>query len=78
MRKQASFHLFKRKPFVQKDRYELWKGVAGLLSFATHERLRVERMVFYETLQTVEQVRQLLEVGEAAGFRGPTTQEEEC
>jgi len=42
MRKPASFYFFKRKPFVQKDRYELWRGVASLLGFKTQERVRVE------------------------------------
>jgi len=50
MRKAASFYFFKRKPIVQKDRCELWRGVAALLSFATQERLRVEWMVFYYTV----------------------------
>jgi hypothetical protein len=49
MRKPASFYFFKRKPIVQKDRYELWRGVANLLGFTTQERLRVEWMVFYYT-----------------------------
>jgi hypothetical protein len=49
MRKPASFYFFKRKPIVQKDRYELWRGVANLLGFKVHERLRVEWMVFYYT-----------------------------
>ena len=50
MRKPASFYFFKRKPLVQKDRYELWRGVANLPGFATQERLRVEWMVFYYTV----------------------------
>ena len=50
MRKPASFYFFKRKPIVQKDRYELWRGVASLLGFKAHERLRVEWMVFYYTV----------------------------
>jgi transposase InsO family protein len=49
MRKPASFYFFKRKPIVQKDRYETWRGVANLLDFEAHERLRVEWMVFYYT-----------------------------
>jgi len=40
----------KRKPIVQKDRYELWRGVANLLGFKAHERLRMEWMVFYYTV----------------------------
>jgi len=50
MRKPASFYFFKRKPTVQKDRYECWRGVADLLGFTTQERLRVEWMVFYYTV----------------------------
>jgi hypothetical protein len=50
VRKSASFYFFKRKPIVQKDRYELWRGVADLLGFKAHERLRVEWMVFYYTV----------------------------
>ena len=49
MRKPASFYFFKRKPIVQKDRYETWRGVANLLDFEAHERLRVEWVVFYYT-----------------------------
>ena len=49
MRKPASFYFFKRKPIVQKDRYECWRDVADLLDFTTQERLRVEWMVFYNT-----------------------------
>ncbi|GFP38239.1 hypothetical protein HKBW3S44_01919, partial [Candidatus Hakubella thermalkaliphila] len=49
MRKPASFYFFKSKPIVLKDRYEQWRGVAGLLGFTTQERLRVEWMVFYYT-----------------------------
>jgi transposase-like protein len=49
MRKPASFYFFKRKPIVQKDRYELWRRVASLLGFKAHERLRVEWIVFYYT-----------------------------
>ncbi|MGA8848312.1 MAG: hypothetical protein WB564_00585, partial [Dehalococcoidia bacterium] len=49
MRKPASFYFFKRKPIVHKDRYETWRGVANLLDFEAHERLRVEWMVFYYT-----------------------------
>jgi transposase InsO family protein len=49
MRKPAGFYFFKRKPIVQKDRYECWRGVADLLGFTTQERLRVEWMVFYYT-----------------------------
>ena len=33
MRKSASFHFFKRKPIVQKDRYEYWRGMVDLLGF---------------------------------------------
>jgi hypothetical protein len=47
MRKPASFYFFKRRSIVQKDRYELRRGVANLLGFEVHERLRVEWMVFY-------------------------------
>ena len=50
MRKPASFYFFKRKPIVQKDRYESWRGVANLLDLKAHERLRVEWMVFYYTV----------------------------
>ena len=50
MRKPASFYFFKRKPIIQKDRYETWRGVANLLGFKIHERLRVEWMVFYYTV----------------------------
>ena len=50
MRKPVSFYFFKRKLVVQKDRCECWRGVAGLLSFAAQERLRVEWMVFYYTV----------------------------
>jgi transposase len=50
MRKPASFYFFKRNPLVQKDRYELWRGLAALLGFAAQERLRMERMVFYYTV----------------------------
>jgi len=50
MRKPASFYFFRRKPIVQKDRYEAWREVAGLLDFKIHERLRVEWMVFYYTV----------------------------
>ena len=49
MRRPASFCFFERNPFVQKDRYELWRGVQNLLSFKAHEKLRVEWMVFYYT-----------------------------
>jgi len=51
MRKPASFYFFKRKPIIPtcRDRYELWRGVANLLGFKAHERLRVEWMVFYYT-----------------------------
>ena len=49
MRKPASFYFFRGKPIVHKDRYELWRGVADLLGFEAHERLRVEWMVFYHT-----------------------------
>ena len=47
MRKPAGFYFFKRKPIVQKDRYECWREVADLLDLTTQERLRVEWMVFY-------------------------------
>jgi len=50
MRKPAGFYFFKRKPIVQKDRYELWREVANLLGFNAQERLRVEWMVFYYTM----------------------------
>jgi transposase InsO family protein len=50
MRKPTSFYFFKRKPAVQKDRYETWRGVADLLGFKAQERLRVEWMVFYYTV----------------------------
>ena len=50
MRKPASFYFFKRKPLVQKSRYELWREVANLLGFNAQERLRVEWMVFYYTV----------------------------
>jgi transposase InsO family protein len=50
MRKPASFYFFKRKPIVQKDRYETWRGVADLVGFKAQERLRVEWMVFYYTV----------------------------
>jgi len=47
MRKPASFYFFRRKPIVQKDRFELWREVANLVGFDAHERLRVEWTVFY-------------------------------
>jgi len=52
MRKPASFYFFRRKPIVptSRDRYESWRGVASLSGFTTHERLRVEWMVFYYTV----------------------------
>ena len=50
MRKAASFYFFKTKPIILKSRYERWRGVADLLDFTTHERLRVEWMVFYYTV----------------------------
>jgi transposase len=50
MRKPASFYFFKTKPVILKDRYELWRGVADRSGFTTHERLRVEWMVFYYTV----------------------------
>jgi hypothetical protein len=46
MRKPASFCFFKRKPIVQKNRYDTWREVANVLGFKAHERLRVEWMVF--------------------------------
>lgn len=49
MRKSASFYFFKRKPIVQEDRYELWRGAADLSGFRAREKLRVEWMVFYYT-----------------------------
>jgi len=49
MRKPASFYFFKTKPIILENRYEHWRGVADLLCFTTHERLRVEWMVFYYT-----------------------------
>jgi len=45
MRKSASFYFFKPKPIILENRYEQWRGVADLLGFTTHERLRVEWMV---------------------------------
>jgi hypothetical protein len=51
MRKSASFYFFKRKPIVQKNRYDTWREVANLLGFKAHERLRVERMVFCYNLR---------------------------
>ena len=50
MRKPASFYFFKSKPINLGNKYERWRGVADLLGFATHERLRVEWMVFYYTI----------------------------
>jgi len=50
MRKLASFYFFKRKPIILGNRYERWRGVAGLLGFKSQERLRVEWMVFYYTV----------------------------
>ena len=49
MRKSASFYFFKTKPIILENRYEQWRGVADLLYFTTHARLRVEWMVFYYT-----------------------------
>jgi len=50
MRKPASFYFFKTKPIISENRYECWRRVADLLGFTTHERLRVEWMVFYYTV----------------------------
>jgi transposase InsO family protein len=50
MRKAASFYFFRTKPIIAKSRYERWRGVADLLDFTTHERLRVEWMVFHYTV----------------------------
>ena len=50
MRKPASFYFFKTKPIIPENRYEWWRGVADLLCLTTHERLRVEWMVFYWTV----------------------------
>ena len=50
MRKPNSFYFFKRKPIILKSRYERWRGVTDLSGFTTHERLRVEWMVFYYTV----------------------------
>jgi len=50
MRKPTSFYFFKTKPIIPENRYERWRGVADLLGFTTHERLRVEWMVFYYTV----------------------------
>jgi hypothetical protein len=49
--KASQLLLLKKKPIVPtcRDRYELWKGVANVLDFKAHERLRVEWMVFYYT-----------------------------
>jgi transposase InsO family protein len=49
MRKPSSFYYFKTKPIILKDRYELWRGAAERSGIKTHERLRVEWMVFYCT-----------------------------
>jgi transposase len=49
IRKSASFYFFKPKLIILEDRYEQWIGVADLLCFTTHERLRVEWMAFYYT-----------------------------
>ena len=49
MRKPASCYFFKRKPIVQKDRYECCREVADVLGFRTEERLSAEWMVFYHT-----------------------------
>ena len=49
MRKPASFYFFKTKPIPPENKYERWRGVADLSGFTTHERLRVEWMVFYYT-----------------------------
>ena len=50
MRKTNSYYFFKRKPIILKSRYESWRGVADLSGFTSHERLRVEWMVFYYTV----------------------------
>ncbi len=50
MRKSASFYFFKPKPIILENRYEQWRGVADLLCLTTHERLRVEWMLFYYTV----------------------------
>jgi len=49
MKRPSSFYYFKRKPLNLPDRYDLWRGVADSLDFKTHERLRVEWMIFYFT-----------------------------
>jgi transposase InsO family protein len=46
MRKPASFYFFKRKPIVLKDRYEFWRGVANLVGFNAHERMRNETLEY--------------------------------
>ena len=50
MRKSASFYFFKTKPIISGNRYERWRGVADLSGFTSHERLRVEWMIFYYTV----------------------------
>ena len=47
---QFSLRFHRRKPIVQKDRYEAWREVADLPHFKIHERLRVEWMVLYYTV----------------------------
>jgi len=44
---QLLLRAHRRKPIVQKSRYELWRGIANLLGFGVHERLRVAWIVFY-------------------------------
>ena len=46
---QLLLRFHRRKPIVQKSRYELWRGIANLLGFGVHERLRVAWIVFYYT-----------------------------
>ena len=46
---QLLLRFHRRKSIVQKSRYELWRGIANLLGFGVHERLRVAWIVFYYT-----------------------------
>ena len=50
MSKSASFYYFKRKPIVLPGKHDMWRGTADILGFKTHERLRVEWMIFYSTV----------------------------
>jgi hypothetical protein len=52
IRKPVKFYFSKRNPFVSicRDRYDLWRGVANVLSFKAHTIVRVEWMVFYYTV----------------------------